>query len=75
MDPYLYRLLAVEHGLRFYARTGKQVNTAYTPKNMMYVAEQITGKKFKPRDDSGAADALKVRGAELRALEIQNARS
>jgi hypothetical protein len=75
MNPYTYRLLVLEHALRFYARTGKPVNTSYTSRNMMQVAERLTGKTFKPRDFLGAADTLKKRRAELQELEAKNARS
>jgi hypothetical protein len=54
----LYQALAIKHALRFYAKTGMRVNKAYTPKNMIAMAEKITGKKFTARDYMGAADAL-----------------
>ena len=54
----VYRILALKKGLEFYAKTGVQVNRLWTPKGMMRTAEQITGRKFKPRDYKGAAKAL-----------------
>jgi hypothetical protein len=53
-----YRAVAVQHALRFYAKTGCKVNTLYTPKNMMRVASEITGQEFKPRDYQRAINAL-----------------
>ena len=55
-----YRATVIAGGLRLYAKTGMQPNRAYTPRAMMRVASEITGKKFKARDYIGAADALKV---------------
>jgi len=34
------------------------VNRAYTPRNMMRVASEITGQTFKPRQYQAAIDAL-----------------
>jgi len=53
-----YQAITLKHALLVYARTGMQVNTAYTPKNMLLGAEQITGKKFKRGQYQQAADAL-----------------
>jgi hypothetical protein len=54
----IYRATVIEHGLRFYAKTGMKVNRAYTPAAMIRAATDITGKKFKARDYIGAADAI-----------------
>jgi hypothetical protein len=51
--------VAVASALEFYAKTGVQVNRAYTPKAMMRTAENITGRTFKARDYKGAAAALR----------------
>lgn len=58
-NPSTYQAVAIAHALEFYNKTGTQVNRAYTPKNMLQMAEKITGQKFKARDYLGAAKALK----------------
>lgn len=55
-----FRAIVIANGLKMYAKTGMMPNRAYTPKNMMAAAEQMTGKKFKSRDYLGAADALRA---------------
>lgn len=57
-DVGVYRAVVIANALRFYARTGFKVNRAYTPSNMMRAAREITGQAFRPRDYTGAADAL-----------------
>jgi hypothetical protein len=37
---------AIASAMRLYLRTGLRVNRAYTPKNMIAKAEEITGQKF-----------------------------
>lgn len=54
----VYRAAAIKAALGLYAKTGMQVNRAYTPSAMMRAAAEITGKKFKARDYAGAAAAL-----------------
>ena len=58
VSPEVYQAIAIKHGLKFYAKTGKKVNRLYTPANMMRMASQITGRKFAPRAYIAAADAL-----------------
>lgn len=58
INPYIYRALAIKHGLMAYRDQGLKMNTMYTPQNMMRTAENITGLKFKPRDYTGAIEAL-----------------
>lgn len=58
LSPKAFQALAVARALRFYAKTGMTVNTAYTPKNMMATASALTGQTFKPQDYLGAAKAL-----------------
>lgn len=53
------RAIVIAHGLEVYAQTGMKVNRAYTPRNMIKAATEITGKKFKARDYLGAAKALR----------------
>lgn len=55
----VYGAIVVAKGLEVYAKTGMKVNRAYTPANMMKLATQVTGKKFKARDYLGAAAALR----------------
>lgn len=61
INPEIYQTLAIAKGLEFYAKYHRPINTAYTPYNMMYAAEQLTGKKFKPRAYIEAANALRTR--------------
>jgi hypothetical protein len=56
----IYRATAFEVALRAYARSGIRVNRLWTPKNMMAVAAEITGLKFKTREYEKAADALRA---------------
>lgn len=58
IDPQIYRALVVASALRFYKKTGRKINESYTPKNMMRVAHEITGIKFKARAYEAAAIAL-----------------
>ncbi len=53
-----YRALAVRHGLKFYASTGMKPNRAWTPKNMMRVASEYTGNKYKRGEYLKAADDI-----------------
>ena len=55
-----YRAIVIKSGLKLYAKTGMKPNRAYTPSNMMAVASEITGKKFKARDYAGAIAALET---------------
>jgi len=47
VTPQVYRALAIKNALLFYAKTGRKVNTAYTPTNMLAAASQITGVTYK----------------------------
>lgn len=58
-SPRHYQCLAIAIGLETWAKHKLQVNRTYTPKAMMLTAENLTGKKFKPRDYLGAAKALR----------------
>jgi hypothetical protein len=49
VTPRGYQALVVKHGIEFYLRTGRQVNAAYTPKNMCLTASAITGETYGPR--------------------------
>jgi len=59
-DVNIFRAIAIASALRFYAKTGMKVNRAYTPRNMLNAAAEMTGRKFKARDYIGAADALEA---------------
>jgi len=61
-----YQIIVIKHALAIYASTGMKVNRAYTPKNMMAMAEKITGKTFKARDYRAAVAALEVLLGQLR---------
>ena len=54
----VYAMTTLSTALQLYAKTGMQVNRAYTPKAMMAAAATYTGQKFKARDYLGAAEAL-----------------
>jgi len=53
-----YQCIVLASALRLYARARIKANRSYTPRNMIAAAETLTGKKFKARDYTGAADAL-----------------
>ena len=55
-----YRAVVIKSGLKLYRDTGMRPNRAYTPTAMMRVASEITGKKFKARDYTGAIEALEA---------------
>lgn len=57
-QPQLFQAMAIKSAIRVYAKTGMKVNRAYTPKNMMAMAQKITGKARKARDYQGAIDDL-----------------
>lgn len=52
--------VTLKRAIMVYRDTGMKVNRAYTPKNMLAKASEITGKKFKARDYTGAIDALQA---------------
>jgi len=54
----VFRAKTVASALKLYARTRMKVNRAYTPTNMLAVATEITGKKFKRGQYMEAAEAL-----------------
>lgn len=56
----VYVAITLKSGLRMYRDTGMKPNRMWSPKNMMRKAEEITGIKFKPRDYTGAIDALQA---------------
>ena len=63
----VYGMTVLASGLKMYAKCGMIPNRAYTPKRMMEWASKWTGKKFKARDYLGAAEALRVKAAEVAA--------
>jgi hypothetical protein len=54
----VFRAYAVAKSLILYKTTGMKMTRTATPKVMMTIATQITGKKFPARDYLGAAQAL-----------------
>jgi hypothetical protein len=56
----VYRASALAAACKLYANTKMLVNRAYTPTNMLKVAEQITGKKFKRGEHMKAHTELKA---------------
>lgn len=54
----VFRAYAVAKSLILYKTTGIKMTRTATPKVMMTIAGQITGKKFAARDYLGAAQAL-----------------
>lgn len=49
--------IAAKHGLKA-IKIGMRANRAYTPTRCRQVAEEFTGKKFKPRDYDGMIAAI-----------------
>lgn len=56
--PHLFQARVIAKALALYQRTGRPLNSSYTPTKMMKMAEKITGKGFKKRDYLSAAKAL-----------------
>jgi len=54
-----YRALVIAKGLEMWAKHKMKLNRAYTPKNMMQAAAEITGKKYKARDYLVAAQDIR----------------
>jgi hypothetical protein len=63
-DPSRLQAIAAKHGLRA-IKIGMRANRAYTPKRCREVAEQFTGRKFKPRDYDGMIAAIDAKLNEL----------
>lgn len=55
-----FRAIVIAGGLKFYAKTGHQVNRAYTPTRMLDAARAITGTRFKRGQYLEAASALET---------------
>lgn len=47
IDPNYFQLLVITKALEVYLKTGMQVNTSYTLKNMLKFATSKTGKEYK----------------------------
>ena len=58
VSPHVYQAIAIKTAIRLYRDTGMKAGRLYTPKNMMAMASKITGREFKPRDYTGAINAL-----------------
>jgi hypothetical protein len=63
----IFQLKVLEQALYAWGHHKLRFGRAYTPKSMMQLAAQMTGKQFKPRDYLGAAEACGKRCEELRA--------
>jgi len=62
----IYQAFVTRQGLEACQR-GFRLNRSYTPKKLMAVAENITGKKHKARDYQGAIDDLNTWMTEQKA--------
>jgi hypothetical protein len=62
-----YRATVVASGLKMYAEYHMQPSRVWTPKAMMAAAEQITGKKFRPRAYLEAAEAVRLWAVTMKA--------
>jgi hypothetical protein len=73
----VFRAYTIARSLVLYERQrlegggSRLVNRGYTPKAMMQVAKDITGKKFAARDYLGAAEAL-IKWADEVSQSIKN---
>jgi len=65
MTPRAYQMLALAKALELYYDHRMQVNTAYTPVNMMKTAEKLLDMKFKARSYLHAAGCLRAKAAQL----------
>jgi hypothetical protein len=63
----VFAMLALASGLELYATAKIIPNRAYTPTNMLRMAEKWTGLAFKRGQYLLAADALRAKAKELRA--------
>lgn len=59
-DPNTFRAVVIASALELYAKTGMKANTAYTPKNMLATAGQITGVAYKRGAYMQAAQDLRA---------------
>jgi hypothetical protein len=55
-----FRAIAIKGAIKLYRDTGIKASRNYTPKNMIAAASEITGKVLKPRDYTGAIEALEA---------------
>lgn len=69
VNPKTFQALVIAKALELYAQTGIKVNRAYTPKNMLAMANKLTGKPFKPRQYLEAATALREYAVDLECCE------
>lgn len=63
----VYTMLVLANALRFYAKTGMKVNSAYTPMNMMTKARELLGCKIGARQYLMAAKLLTEKANGIRA--------
>jgi hypothetical protein len=71
VTPTDFRVFVIRQALDIYVKTGMQVNSAYTLKNMLNVAEEITGKKYAKSKKAAlvAIDDLTAIWAEIKNKE------
>ena len=69
-DPKIFQITAIKVALRAWAKHKLKVNRAYTPKNMLAKAGELTGKKYKIGEYLKAADDLE-KLADKRAEELR----
>jgi len=58
--PQNYQASVIASALRIYEKTGRKVNTAYTPTAMLRTATSITGNKYKRGEYLRAASDLEL---------------
>lgn len=63
----LFRARVIASALRLYAKTKIKANRAYTPKNMLAAATDITGKSYKRGQFEQAAADIDKWAAEMKA--------
>lgn len=66
-----YTCVVLAHALRFYAKTGMKVNSAYTPTNMIRKANELTGCVFRRGQYQMAAEACLAEANRIKPLAIE----
>jgi hypothetical protein len=56
----MYQALCLIQGLKLYRDTGMKVNRSYTPTNMLALAGQMTGQRFKRGQFNDAIQAIEA---------------
>jgi hypothetical protein len=63
MNPRVYQAIVIARGIEFFLRTGRRINTAYTPSGMLRTAHNILGTEAPAR---ASTQALQVAAVSLR---------